>query len=266
MIAPLAKGRRTLIFKGAQSAMNRIVAIKIVKPEAAKDIEIVRWFTVGTKASVKLRHEDTLTPLGGGRDKDIVHSFSPYMENGNAEQHFANAVHKGLASVKRSLEAVVHVARALEYGLSKKVLHLGLRPSKILFNEGWRPKLIGLGFYNTFTTPNTKTTPAIAAYLAPEQVSGSATPSFSTDIFALGATFYYMLTGNIPDRDHRQRIASPKQFNAAIPDSICRIIERMLAPEPKQRYASYGQLIHDLRWALRGEAWPQRPQPARSRR
>ena len=266
IIAPLAKGRRTLIFKGSQSAMNRIVALKLIKPKASKDIGIARWFSAGTKASAKLRHEDTLTPLGGGRENDMVFSFSPYMENGNAEQYFANAIHKGLASVKRALEAIVHAARALEYGLSKNTLHLGLRPTKILFNEGWRPKLIGLGFDNALTAPGAESSPEIAAYAAPEQQSGSAPVSHATDTFALGATFYYMLTGEIPERDHRQRIPSPKRFNPAVPDSICRIIERMLAPEPKQRYADYGQLIHDLRWALRGESWPQRPRPAGSRK
>ena len=65
-----------------------------------------------------------------------------------------------------------------------------------------------------------------------------------------------MLTGRPPQRDRRQRIPSPKQVNRVIPDSICRIAEKMVAPDPEARYRSYGQLLHDLRWALRGEAWP----------
>jgi len=64
------------------------------------------------------------------------------------------------------------------------------------------------------------------------------------------------LTGKKPTRDHRQRIGSPKLINPAIPDSICRILEKMLMPDPAKRYPSYGQFIHDVRWALRGEAWP----------
>ena len=75
-------------------------------------------------------------------------------------------------------------------------------------------------------------------------------------MYSLGAAFYYMLTGRRPERDRRQRVPSPKLANKAVPDSICRISERMLDPSPEARYRAYGQLLHDLRWALRGEAWP----------
>jgi hypothetical protein len=53
-------------------------------------------------------------------------------------------------------------------------------------------------------------------------------------------------------------------MNKAIPDSICRIAEKMVEPSLEARYKSYGQLLHDMRWALRGEAWPRagRPQAA----
>jgi len=256
LIAPLAKGRRTLIYKGIHSGRNRVVAFKMLNAEAMKDPAVVRWFVHGTERSGQLHHEDTVVALGGGREGSILYTFSPFMERATAQERFAGAVERGLAAVKRVLESLVHVTRALEFGKSKGILHLGLRPSKILYNENRRAKLAGLGYDNGPDAPGPDVTPEIAAYLAPEQVSNTGEISSATDIYSLGATCCYMLTGRLPKRDMRHRIPSPKEINQFVPDSICRIIEKMVAPVPSKRYKTYGQLIHDVRWALRGEAWP----------
>ena len=256
VIAPIAKGRRTVVYKGTHSARNRVVALKVLNREAARDAAVIRWFVNGVKRAAELKHEDMLVPMSGGRAGKLMYVFSAFMEKGNALNVFGARSGQDMAAIKRALEALVHVARALEYAQTQNVLHGGIRPEKILFDEKSRPKLLGLGFNNTCAAPGAVKTQEIVAYLSPEQVSGATEPTPATDVFSLGATFYYMLTGKKPRRDHRQRIASPKPINPAIPDSICRILEKMLMTDPAKRYPSYGQFIHDVRWALRGEAWP----------
>jgi serine/threonine-protein kinase len=233
-----------------------VVAFKILRPEAAANPNIVAWFIGGAKRASELRHEDIVAPLGGGSQQGTIFLFLPFMEYGSALQRFSAAVEEGIPAVKRALEALVHVTRALEFAHGSGVLHLGLRPSKILFNELRRAKVAGLGFDNGTSAAGAQMTPDIETYLAPEQFGTKGAVTAETDVFSLGATFYYMLTGRHPQRDRRQRIPSPKQANRVIPDSICRIAEKMVAPDPEGRYRSYGQLLHDLRWALRGEAWP----------
>jgi len=256
VIAPIAKGRRTVVYKGTHSARNRVVALKVLNREAAQDPDAIRWFVTGVKSAADLKHEDMLVPMSGGRAGDLLYVFSAFMEKGNALNVFGSRDSGGMSGIKRALEALVHVARALEYAQTQNLFHLGIRPTKILFDEKSRPKLLGLGFDNTSAAPGAARTTDIVAYLAPEQVSGSDEPAATTDVFSLGATFYFMLTRKKPTRDHRQRIGSPKLINPAVPDSICRILEKMLMPDPAKRYPSYGQFIHDVRWALRGEAWP----------
>ena len=256
LIVPLAKGRRTLIYKGIHSGRNRVVAFKILNPLAAKDPAIISWFVAGTQQGRHFRHEDTVVALGGGRDSSVLYAYEPFMEHGSAREQFAQTGKGGLVMIKRALESLVHVARALEFAESKGTFHLGLRPSKILYNENHRAKLCGLGYDNGPGAPGAEITVDVAAYLAPEQVTGTKEATPTTDIFSLGATFYYMLTRRLPNRDVRHRIGSPKLVNELVPDSICRIIEKMLDPDPAKRYDTYGQLIHDVRWALRGEAWP----------
>jgi len=256
LITPIARGRRTLIYKGVHSGRNRVVAFKMLNPEAVKNPEIANWLIMGVQRAAELRHEDTVVALGGGHEKNALFVYTPFMEKGSAQERFADAQAEGLSTIKRALESIVHLARALEFAQSKNILHLGLRPSKVLYNETYRAKLAGLGYDNTCQAPGAESTRNISAYLAPEQVTRAMNCTQATDIFSLGATFYYMLTGRRPRRDVRHRISSPQEKNSLVPDSICRITEKMLDPDPARRYQSYGQLIHDVRWALRGEAWP----------
>jgi hypothetical protein len=256
IIATLGRGRRTVVYKGTQASHNRVVALRMLTAEAARDPEIVRWFITGAKNAGELRHEDIVTPLGGGRENGVFFVYTKFMENRCAKDVFARAVAGNVPLVKRALESLVHVVRALEYGQSRNILHLGIRPSKLLYDELWHAKLNGLAFDNTLSAPGARPTPEIQAYLAPEQITGGGPVTIVTDLCALGATFYYLLTGRRPERDRKQRIPSPKDANKVVPDSLCRIVEKMSDPDPNARYRSYGQLLHDLRWALRGEAWP----------
>lgn len=256
IIATLGRGRRTVVYKGTQASHNRVVALRLLTAEAARDPEIVRWFITGARNAGDMRHEDIVTPLGGGRDNGGFFIYTKFMENRCAKDVFARAVSGNVPLVKRALEALVHVVRALEYAQSRNILHLGIRPSKVLFDELWHAKLNGLGFDNTLSAPGAAALPEVQAYLAPEQVTGGGPVTIVTDLCGLGATFYYLLTGQRPARDRKQRIPSPKLVNRVVPDSLCRIVEKMSDPDPNARYRSYGQLLHDLRWALRGEAWP----------
>jgi hypothetical protein len=256
LITALARSRRTMIYKGTQASHNRVVAFKMLRPEAVAKREIVAWFISGAKRASGLRHEDIVGPLGGGSEEGVYFLTLPFMDSGSALERFSDATEEGIPAAKRALEALVHVTRALEFAHGSGVLHLGLRPSKILFSDQHHAKVTGLGFDNTTSAAGAEATQEIEIYLAPEQFGTKGDLKAETDIFSLGATFYYMLTGQPPQRDHRQRIPSPKEANRVIPDSICRIAEKMVAPDPQARYRSYGLLLHDLRWALRGEAWP----------
>jgi len=256
IIAALSKGRRTVIYKGIQDSKNRVVALKALNRAGRREPEVIRWFIEGARKAGDFRHEDAVVLLGGGREGNIIYAFSHFMDGGSARERFARTPEEGLVTIKRALESIVHVSRALEFAQGEGMLHLGVRPCKILFDEKRRAKLAGLGFDNSPSAPASGSLAEVSAYMAPEQLSGRGEVTYATDIYSLGATFYYMLTGRGPIRNARQRISSPKLVNDEVPDSICRIIEKMMDSIPDRRYKSYGQLLHDVRWALRGESWP----------
>ena len=82
LIAALARSRRAMIYKGTQASHNRVVAFKMLRPEAAENREIVAWFIGGAKRASELRHEDIVAPLGGGSEEGVIFCHLPFMDSG----------------------------------------------------------------------------------------------------------------------------------------------------------------------------------------
>ncbi len=270
VLSTLYAGRRSRVYKATQPDANRVVALTMIPLDLAGDRAIVKWFVDGARQAGRLRHEDTIPLIKAGNEGDIYYMVTPFMERGNAAHFFRPARNdrgsavmdkarhggKQIALIKKALQSVIHVTRALEFGLQKDLLHLGVRPTKVLFNEYAIPRLSGLGFDNG---PGPGLTPddGTLAYQPPEQRRLAGHVSHATDIYGLGGTFFYMLTGRAPQRNHGGRLKPINELNAVAPASLCRIAEKMLEESPDDRYLSYGHLLHDLRWAMRGEAWPE---------
>jgi hypothetical protein len=255
IMSAVSASRRGVVYKAIEPSKNRLVAIKVLSNEMAESPEGVGWFVEGAKVAGGLKHEDLVPVLGGGRLGTGYYLVSLFMARGSAQARFRRAPKEGIELVKFALQTAIHMTRALEFGLQQTILHRGVRPTKILFDENQRPRLSGLGFDNG-PGPGFDMNSLAAAYLAPEQLRDRAAADVTADIYGLGGCFHYMLTGGAPQRGKKGEVQSPRYINRVVPESLCRILEKMLEQNPKKRYDSYGLLLHDLRWALRGEIWP----------
>ena len=254
MSAVSASGRG-VVYKAIEPAKNRLVALKLLSDDLASSVEGMRWFVEGAKVAGRLRHDGLVPVLGGGKLGRSYYYVTLFMARGNALIRFRRASREGIELVKFALQTTIHMTRALEFGLQQKIVHRGLRPAKILFDEDQQPKLNGLGFDNG-PGPGFDMKSLAAAFLAPEQIREPARAGVPADVYGLGGCFYYMLTSNVLQREPGGHIRSPKPTNRVVPESLCRIVEKMLELDPAKRYDNYGLLLHDLRWALRGEIWP----------
>ena len=255
LLSLVGKGQRCVTYKASDAAKNRLVAVKMLRSELASEPELRNWLAAGAKRSGELGHENAVRVLRGGREGELLYVVVQYMER-SAFDRFRDASKGGLSGVKSALQTLVNVSRALEFGLREHgELHGGVRPSKILYDDKRQARLAGLGFANGLGAPGVRGGDKLHAYMAPELVRKKGEPGVRADLYSLGACFYYMVTGRSPVRDARGAIPSPRKAHSAVPESLVRIFERMVAPDPEERYESYSQLLHDLRWALRGEAW-----------
>ena len=163
----------------------------------------------------------------------------------------------GKVTVSQAVEWISQVADALVYmhGQSQPVLHRDIKPSNIRITPQGRAMLVDFGLVK-FYAPNLKTTigaRAVTPGFAPPEQYGRGTTDARTDIYALGATLYALLTGEQPpesvQRMAGERLTPVSQLNPAVPAHISQAIEKAMALEPRQRFASASEFLAALRAA-----------------
>lgn len=167
---------------------------------------------------------------------------------------------------KMSNEHAVHIAlqlcdlfHYLHHELPVPIIYRDLKPSNIMVNESLHVTLIDFGIARKFDHSKHQDTMHIgtAGFAAPEQYGGTQSDP-RTDLFTLGALLYYLLSGG-----HYYFTGKPlESWNATLPASLCRIVEKLTAPDPKDRYSSAWETRDDLADFLsKGNPVPQTPYP-----
>ena len=168
------------------------------------------------------------------------------------------------------------VAEGLRYAASRGVIHRDIKPANLLMSPGGEVKIIDLGLAVQAEDEDERvtrdgTTVGTVDYMAPEQARDSRATSERSDIYSLGCTLYFLLTGSppfpggdIPSKLHRHVLdppPDPRRLRPETPEGLVRLIERMMAKRPEERY-DYDELIEAL------DAGPHLPPaaPLRTRR
>lgn len=167
---------------------------------------------------------------------------------------------RGSLRVADAAHIVLGIARALEHAHSRHIIHRDIKPDNILLTRDGLPKLADLGLakkldessHLTATRQGFGTTP----YMPYEQAMNARYADERSDLYALGATFYHLVTGVVPFQgaNDLEVIEKKKQgdyplartHNPALPEKLDRILRRMLARKPEDRYQSATELIRDL--------------------
>ncbi len=161
----------------------------------------------------------------------------------------------------RRSRSIKSVAAGLKYAASLGVIHRDIKPSNILRTPAGQVKIIdlGLALQNEFEDERVTregTTVGTVDYMAPEQARDSRATSIQSDIYSLGCTFYYFLTGvaaypggDITDkltRHAKSPVPDVRDLRLDVPERIAAVIQRMMAKRPEDRFASYDDLIAAL--------------------
>jgi len=157
-----------------------------------------------------------------------------------------------------ALDYTIQILRAIKYLSRYDIVHCDIKPSNILLTKDECAKLGDFGFVKSnLEIAETEEGSVLGTpdYISPEQAMGSKAIDFRADIYSLGVTLYHMVAKKPPYegsvstvmRKHiRGELPSPKLHNPNLPDAVCRIIERMCAKEPADRYQNCDELFEDL--------------------
>ncbi|MBL7076613.1 MAG: protein kinase [Kiritimatiellae bacterium] len=258
-------GRMGKVFLAHQLSVDRPAALKVLPPQFCIDEALLERFLVEVRTSARMHHPNIVSAYDAGTDEGIHYLAMQYVD-GDSLATLVTA--RGPLSETDALRTAGKLARALSYGWDQhQLVHRDVKPDNILMDRGNEPYLVDMGIAKSFASSlggtMAETIMGTPNYMSPEQIEGLASTDLRSDIFSLGATLYFMLTGNIPfdgktivqSLQHMvtgslpdPRIASPT-LSAHCVDLLC----VTLARKPEARHQSWQALISDITCVADGQ-------------
>lgn len=255
IIEEIGRGGMAIVYKGIQSSLNRIVAIKVLPESFARDEEFIVRFDREAETVAQLSHPNIIQIIDRGQENKTCYFVMEYVDGLSLDRF----LRERSLTFRQMLEIALQICRALSYAHSKEIVHRDLKPSNILIaGESLRVKVADFGLVQLAQTSgelSTLTQSNVAMgtieYMAPEQRRDARNVDSRADIFSFGIILYEMFTGQLPV-GHFKR---PGEINPEIPRTLDEIILRCLKPMPDERYQTAGELAGDLDGIFRENPW-----------
>lgn len=257
IIEVLGTGGMAVVYKGRDIVLNRIVAVKVLKPEFNSDEEFVKKFQKESQAAASLSHPNIVNVFDVGFSHD-VHYIVMEIVNGNTLREYLNNM-QGFMKEEAVINIGLQVASALAQAHQNDIVHRDIKSQNILINEHGSVKVADFGIARAATSAtivNTKEVIGSVHYASPEQARGGFVDARS-DIYSLGILMYELITKKLPfEGDSPVTIAlkqikddmpNPKLINPDITDGMASIIHKCTEKIPNDRYQSVSDLMEDLK-------------------
>lgn len=276
----IGQGGMGQVFKAWHRRMKRVVAIKTLPPDLTKDEKAIERFRREVETAAQLTHRNIVTSYDADEVGGIHFLVMEYVEGSNLASFVTN---NGPMSVVDAIRCILDAAHGLSYAHQQGVVHRDIKPANLLLDTKGMVKILDMGLARnqlTAPTPLNSTEPGLtseqtvvgtADYLAPEQALSPKRADHRVDIYSLGISFYYLLTGSIPYPGetvlerliaHRERpIPSLVEARPDVSPELSAICAKMMSRNANDRYASMGELIRVLEDCLRTIA-PDLPEKA----
>lgn len=250
----LGEGGLGVVFKAKQISMNRLVALKILHKRWVNDEEFKKRFLVEARLVGKLSHQNLIKVYDVGREDWKYYFSMEYVENVTVEDMIERG---GPMDVQVAVDIIIQVTRAVKYLTGYDIVHCDIKPSNILIATDGIAKLGDFGFVKSKIDIKVTDEGSVLGtpdYISPEQALGEEV-DFRSDIYSLGVTFYHMVTGETPfegtvsakmRRHIKGDVPDPAKVNPALPEFASRVICKMMARKPADRYQSTEELFADL--------------------
>jgi serine/threonine protein kinase len=241
--------------------MKKRVAVKVLPPAKAEQPAALGRFYREARAAGSLAHPNIIRTHDIDQDGNLHFIVMDYINGSN----LLDTVKKfGPMDVGRATSHIKQVADALDYAFRSGIIHRDVKPGNVLVDHRGQAHVLDMGlarFFKDHTDQLTikyddKIVLGTADYVAPEQVANSHAVDIRADIYALGATFYFLLAGHPPFPTgtvsqkllwHRTKEPTPiRQVRPEVPEELAQILARMMAKEPKARYQTPAQVAAEL--------------------
>lgn len=245
------------VFRGHDTQLDRRVAVKVLSGEHNTKEDTVRRFRNEAQSAARLDHPNIARVYYVGEDKGWNYIVFEFIDGTNIRDEVER---NGPLEIELAVSYLVQVAEALDHAATREVVHRDIKPSNILVDSQHRAKLVDMGLARLHQV-NSQDSDLTASgmtlgtfdYISPEQARDPRSADVRSDLYSLGCTFFFMLTGRppFPEGTVLQKLLShsgeeppdPREFRADVPDEVVHILSRLMAKNPNDRFQKPGELI-----------------------
>jgi serine/threonine protein kinase len=269
LLEHLGTGGMGQVFLFEHARMRRRVAIKILPPDRAADPVCLQRFYREAQAAAALNHANIVRVHDIDTDGRLHFLVMEYVDGTSLQDIVKKG---GPLPILRACHYVRQAALGLQHAYEAGLVHRDIKPANLLLDRSGLVKILDLGLARFFDDDSNLTRQyaarnliGTADYLAPEQALNSHEADIRADIYSLGVTFYFLLTGRSPFREgtvaqkllfHQVQMPEPVQTHRPeLPDELAGIITRLLAKDPAERQQTPLEVVAAL------DPWTETPIP-----
>ncbi len=268
-------GGMGVVLKGFDTSLKRVIAIKVLAPHLASSGAARKRFAREAQAAAAITHDNVIDIFSVSEANGQPYLAMPYARGMSLQKRIDQ---HGPLPVIEILRIGTQIAAGLAAAHEQGLVHRDIKPANILLNDGVdRLVITDFGLARAVDDASVTRTGVIAGtpqYMSPEQARGDSIDHRS-DLFSLGSVLYTLCTGRVPFRAESafgilRRITDNqprpiRETNAAIPDWLCRVVARLHAKSPDDRYRSAAEVAELLQKCLGHVQSPSTPLPAELR-
>lgn len=248
----IAQGGMGTVFLATEPALERYVAIKVLRPEYSSNPSYVQFFQEEARAVAAIRHPNIVPIFYIGQEGDVVFFSMAYIEGETFDDYIEQ---KKWFDEQHARWFLSHAIAALHSAHKANIVHLDIKPANFLIDHANNISLTDFGLAEKIVKDRGEKTQREAfgtpAYVSPEQITRSPTDQ-RTDIYSLGATLFHLMTGQPPFNGatvedivwaHLEKPFPIDVAHAAnVPTGWIHLLKRMMARSPDDRFADYREL------------------------
>jgi serine/threonine-protein kinase len=264
----VGEGAMGVVYKATDSLLNRTVAIKVMNDAIARQDELRARFLREAQAAASLQHPNVVSIYDLGEVDGHLFIAMEYVPGADLEMIVRDK--ESPLTLQQKLDVVIDVLTGLSFAHKRGIVHRDIKPANIRISEDGRAKIMDFGVAHLASSKLTSTGASLGtpSYMAPEQITGGKTTP-ATDIFAVGAVLYELLTGQLPfDAGSLQNLffkilteeAKPvRELTTGLPTALERVVQKAMMKDGAARYQNALEMANDLsavRAALSGPSHP----------
>ena len=258
IIRKIGDGGMAFVYEAKDRLLNRIVAVKVLRPEFVDDEEFLAKFKREAEAVANISHPNIVNVYDVGCDGKVNYIVMEYVDGQNLKEIIKN---EGTLDEYTALDITKQIAKALSAAHKKGVIHRDIKPHNILISsEGRNVKVADFGIAKAATNSTMTNIGSIIGsvhYFSPEQAKGKPVKN-NADLYSLGIVLYEMLLGKVPFKGDSpisialQHINEDIEFSSEektqIPQSIRTLIKKLTEKSPEDRYQSSEEVMEDIEY------------------